>query len=502
MLFNRLHRQWRSLRPLLLAVGAGLCLVVGTSLLGFVAPAVGQSAEVILKVYASTVGTSSHYIGACEGNVAFDRADFDDLGLNTYRIYGGMSRWETEDDDGIYGYPSIDQIKADPEVVNWAWWDRVMTQPTGGSDYAFSGDPATLWQGSASTLFATLKEGHIRPVLTIRNSDPGWGPDWALQLNPPRTDADWNEWWQHVFATVYWLNVRHDYQVDDFEIHNEPDNRQQGWGGNQADYFELVRVANDAIAHVYQTYLPDRAFHIHAPKTVGHSWWPAATLSAVPTYFNHVNVHNYDWDISSYVRQVRSWMQDTIHQSSPLWLGEWGTYTSGYDDFDFSLNLIKNLMRMSQPGDTYVYGSHIFSLYDWGWGDFAGLIDGMGHRRLSYYALRHGTHALQGGRPVLLTGISTSIQDDAVMAIATQDSTEDLDVLIVNDQAQPQGITLDVSALMVTGTGTLWEFSETVWDEAIAPLAMRQGILHLILPPHSSQRAHLVATRPTDPEAH
>ncbi|NJM63444.1 MAG: hypothetical protein HC849_30005, partial [Oscillatoriales cyanobacterium RU_3_3] len=34
---------------------------------------------------------------------------------------------------------------------------------------------------------------------------------WALQTESPRTEADWNEWWEHVFATVYWLNVRNDY---------------------------------------------------------------------------------------------------------------------------------------------------------------------------------------------------------------------------------------------------------------------------------------------------
>ncbi|MEG4108511.1 hypothetical protein [Microcoleus sp. S13_C5] len=67
--------------------------------------------------------------------------------------------------------------------------------------------------------------------MSIRNVDNGWNQSWALQLNPPRAKEDWNEWWEQVFATVYWLNVRNDYPVDDWEIHNEPDNRDQGWGG-------------------------------------------------------------------------------------------------------------------------------------------------------------------------------------------------------------------------------------------------------------------------------
>ncbi|MBD2036599.1 hypothetical protein H6F76_16430 [Leptolyngbya sp. FACHB-321] len=417
-------------------------------------------------------GVSTRYIGACEGNLNFDRADIADLGINTYRLYGGMSRWEREDDDGAYGLPTIAQIKANPDVIPWEQWDAVMTNPVGGSDYAFSGTPAELWQGSARTIFETLKQNHIRPVLTIRNSDPGWGPNWALQLNPPRTKDDWNEWWEHVFATAYWLNVRNDYHVDDFEIHNEPDNRQQGWGGNQADYFELVRVAADAITYVYRTYLPERQFHIHAPKTIGGSQWPADTLKTVPAYFDTINVHNYDRDISLYVRRVRTWMRGTVHARSPLWLGEWGTYTGGYNSLNFSLNLIKNMIRASQPGDTYVYGSHIFSLYGWGRNsDFEGLIDADGRRRLSYYAFRMATRALQGGRTVLL---STPTSSDT-LTITTRDETGNVYVLLVNDQNSPHQITIDVSQLNLSPEYTLWEFSKSAHDVVVAHPQLNEG---------------------------
>jgi hypothetical protein len=63
-------------------------------------------------------GVSTCYIGATEGNVRFNVADMQDAGINTYRIYGGMSRWERQDDDGVYGSPTIDQIKANPNLVN------------------------------------------------------------------------------------------------------------------------------------------------------------------------------------------------------------------------------------------------------------------------------------------------------------------------------------------------------------------------------------------------
>jgi len=437
-----------------------------------------------LQVYPTILGTSTHYIGACEGSVDFNPNDFEDLGINTYRIYGGMARWEAEDDDQHYGFPTISQIKANPEVINWAWWDQAMTQPPSGSDYWSSGLPGEIWQGNARTIFETLKRQHIRPILTIRNTDPNWEPDWALQLNPPRTEEDWNEWWEHVFATVYWLNVRNDYQVNDFEIHNEPNNREQGWGGNQEDYYHLLEVSQDAIAHVYRTYLPDRQFHIHAPKTTGGSSWPAATLEAVSGYFDSVNVHNYDLDISDYVRQVRAWMQDTIYERSPLWLGEWGTYTDGYDELSFSLNLIKNLIRASRPGDTYVYGSHLFSLYDWGReGGFKGLIEFDGDRRLSYYAFRMGIRALQGGRPVLLS--TTSTPD--LMAIATQNTQQQIYVLLVNDSSASQTITVDVSALMRQGDATVWEFSDQVHDEVVGQERVGNGMMRLDMPAHAGR---------------
>src|ERR671931_286721 len=46
-------------------------------------------------------GMSTCYIGATEGNVRFGIADLQEAGITTYRIYGGMPRWEWQDDDGV-----------------------------------------------------------------------------------------------------------------------------------------------------------------------------------------------------------------------------------------------------------------------------------------------------------------------------------------------------------------------------------------------------------------
>ena len=64
-------------------------------------------------------GKSTCFIGATEGSSRFSLTDLEDLGVNAYHMYGGMSRWETQDDSSVYGYPTIAQIKANPAVINW-----------------------------------------------------------------------------------------------------------------------------------------------------------------------------------------------------------------------------------------------------------------------------------------------------------------------------------------------------------------------------------------------
>jgi hypothetical protein len=428
-------------------------------------------------------GVSTRYIGAAEGNVNFDLNDLQDLGVNTYRIYGGMSRWEAQDDDKVYGWPSISQIKANPNLINWDWWDNVMTNPPNGSDYWWSGPPGTVWQGNARTIFSTLKQANIRPVVTIRNVDNSNNPAWAQQLNPPRTEADWNEWWEHVFATVYWFNVRNDYRVDEWEIHNEPDNLEQGWRGTQADYFQLVKVAKDAIDYVYKTYLPGRTYHVHAPVTVGDSRWPFDALQQIPTYFDSINIHDYTSDISKYTQRVHGWMNSNGHSNSPIWLGEWGTYTTGYADVPFAISLIKNMIRASQPGSNYIYGSHIFSLYDWGTEKgFQGLVGADGKRLVSYYAVRMGIRALQGGRSTFLT--STSHAD--LTAMTTKDSSNNVYLIVANSGQQSYTVDANFSQLITSGTGTLWEFSSQMMDKIVSKPVLNKGQVILNIPANAA----------------
>src|SRR5262245_35827781 len=312
------RRSRRSVLPVLsLVVLTVTALVAGRA----------EAATATVTVSGTQWGVSTCYFGATEGNVRFDVNDLTGAGINTYRIYGGMARWEWQDDDGVYGSPSIADIRANPNAVNWAWWDSAMTTPPNGSDYWWSGTN-NLWQGNARTIFADLKANGIRPVLTIRNRDNNGNPAWSA--NPPATQADWNEWWEHVFATVYWLNVRNDYRVDDFEVHNEPNSARQGWGGTIGDYYTFLQYTYDAIRHVYQTYLPGRTFHVYAAVTGGGSTWPPDVMVNAGGSFDTVDVHNYNADLTGYTAQVRGWMAQHHKADAELWLSEWATYRGGY----------------------------------------------------------------------------------------------------------------------------------------------------------------------------
>ncbi len=157
-------------RPARLVLVATLAAVVALA-----APSPAHGATQTITVSGSQWGVSTCHIGATEGNVRFAVADLQDAGVNTYRVYGGMQRWEAQDDDGAFGSPSVAQIEQDPNVINWAWWDNVMTNPPNGSDYWWSGND-NLWQGNARTMFQSLKDAGIRVVLTLRNVDNNDNP--------------------------------------------------------------------------------------------------------------------------------------------------------------------------------------------------------------------------------------------------------------------------------------------------------------------------------------
>lgn len=438
-----------------------------------------------ISVSGTQWGVSSCYIGATEGNVRFNIQDLIDAGINTYRVYGGMSRWEAQDDDGVYGSPTIAQIKADPNVINWSWWDTIMTSPPNGTDYWWSGNPGSVWAGNATTIFSQLQSAGIRVVLTLRNVDNNGNPAWASQLNPPVDQNGWNEWWEHVFATVYWLDVRNHYNVTDFEVHNEPDNSGQGWGGTEAQYFQLVQQTKDAINYVFTTYLPGETYHIYAPVTTGGSSWPNDALQQVGSDFDSVDVHDYNSDVRSYVEQVHGWMNADGYGSDPLWLSEWATYRGGYTSASKGVGLVlKNLIYMSYPGNDHVYGSHLFTFYDWsgfsgGFQNFEGLVGADGTRTSSFYALQMATRALIGCRPTYQSTTSNS----NLIAITTKDTAGHYYLLVINTSANTSyTVNADLSKLITTGTGTEWQYDSSHNDTVVGSPSLNAGHVTFTIP--------------------
>ncbi len=421
-------------------------------------------------------GTSTTYLGANEGSSNFNIADLTDLGINTYRMYGGMSRWEWQDDSSVYGSPSIDQIKANPGVINWAWWDNVMTNPPGGSDYCWNGVACTgVPPVNARTIFQSLNNNKIKPIVVLRNRDNNGNPTWSP--NPPKTQADWNEWWEHVFATVYWLNVRNTYIVDDFEVHNEPDKSSQGWGGTETDYEEFVRQTSDAIKYVYSTYLPGRTPHIYAPVTASCCSWADSVMRDVgPTYFDSLDFHDYQSNSLGEVETLRSYMNTDGFGGAPVWISEHGSWhQNSYDSVTNGNSMIlANWIRGSSPGQDHVDGFALFSLYDWGSGYTSGAIHGnypTENKTPGYYAMRMAARALVGGRPTYQVTSSNS----NLVTVATKDAAGAVYLIVCNTGSPAVTVTADLSALITTGTGTQWEYSSSYLDTVVANPVLSNG---------------------------
>ncbi len=436
-------------------------------------------AEATIKVSPDRWGVSTRYIGGTEGNARFDIDELTDCGINTLRIYGDMSRFEPTDDGGEYGSPTIAEINADPDVIPWGRWDEAMDSPYSPHIEVAEGGPALTWR----RVFVELKGAGICPVISLRNRDTALKPEWNAAV--PETEADWNEWWEYVFAMAYWLNVRNDYRVDEFEVLNEPDNApQQGWLGTIEQYGDMVRQANDALGHLYGTYLPGRTYHLHAPATSGPAWAPQV-LADVGDEFDSLNLHNYAWwDKGKCVRDMHAELRKSGHPDYPIWLSEWGTYDVSYDVPYMALAVVENLIRFSYPGDDHVYGSHVFSFYDWvyeghgGWG----IVKGDGTRHATYYALRLANRALKDAKPTF----QATTEGENLMAIATKEADGKINLLVLNwSETVTYDISADLSGLLSDGTGEIRQFSADVLDAPVGQAAVAGGTSEFEVPPYS-----------------
>jgi hypothetical protein len=439
-----------------------------------------------LTVSGTQSGVTSQYLGANEGSSQFSINDLLDLGINSYRLYGGMSRWEPTNAESTYGSPSIAQIEANPAVINWAFYDNIFTNPPGGSDYSWSASTG-IPPVSAATIIGDLNANNITPIIVLRNKDNNGNPAWSP--NPPVTTNDWNVWWEHVFATVYWFNVRNNYVVDNWEVHNEPNNSGQGWAGTEAQYMTFVQYTADAIHWVYSNYLPGRTPHIYAPVTSNCCAWALSAMQTEgPSVFDSLDFHDYQSNPSE-ITTLRADMNANGYTGAPAWITEMGSYKQNtYNGQSTDNNIIVNWwIQASEPGNNYVNGVELFSLYDWGSSYTSGVIHGSYPSAETYtpgyYAMRIAARALVGGRPTY--PVTSSIKN--VLSVVTKDTSGHYYLIACNSGSPAATVTANLSALITTGTGTQWEFSSTNNDAIVGSPTLSNGTVTFTIPANATE---------------
>lgn len=467
------------------------CLAA-TLLLALTWAGVSEGKSYYLTVSGTSDGFTERSIGATEGCADFKIGDLVDVGLRNYRIWAGMSRLEPEDDDGLYGQPTIDAIKVDPNVINWKQWDHQFTRK---DSYHFSPGGSCTTQVSLLDILSALKANGIAAVVTLRNVDDNGQPLWAGALNPPRTDADWNEWWEHVFATVYWVNVRNELDVHDWQVHNEPDGFKQGWGGTFQEYLLFARRTREAIQFVYDRYLPGKTSRLYAPVATGVNTWVEESLIQNDDVVDVVDWHNYSSSHYAGAVQVNEWIaeHDSDDKHEDTYLSEWGSYRSAYG-FSNALSYAKILIEHSRDAAGYVTGSAIFPFYDWQ--TIKGIVHADGTKTPTYYALRMMTRGLQGAktRYPVSHSISNTVDIQPIAAMASDGKT--LYVEVINKTRSGHVITLDISAHVSSGSATLRHFADGVNDESIGTVNVSSGRITLELPALSIMQ---VITPPESP---
>jgi hypothetical protein len=245
----------------------------------------------------------------------------------------------------------------------------------------------------------------------------------------------------------------------------------------------MVKRTKDALDCVYRTHLPGRTCHVHAPVGGGGRWVPG-TLREVGPYFDSLNVHSYADNVEWFVRTMHRHLAESGYGDYPIWLSEWATYTESYDDIGLALRVVANMIRFSRPGNDYVYGSHIFSFYDWvlesgpGWG----LVTGDGTRHATYYAFRLANRALKDAKPTF----RATTDDEKLMAIATKEADGRINLLVLNwNETVTYDVSADLSGLLSDGRGEIRQFSADVLDDAVGQTAVTDGASEFDVPPYS-----------------
>ena len=424
-------------------------------------------AQESITVRALPIGISTKYMGVTGSYRDFDITVFKDLGINTNRIFSSVENFEPLDDNGDYGKPSINEVKANINIIPWDKWDNVINS-NGLKDY-----------------LDAMKSINVKVIINLRTNSTGW------MANIPKTPEDENEWWEHCAALAYWLNVRNDYQMDDYQFFNEPD---QGAGqefGNASveDYVRLARLANDALGFVYSHYLPGRKYETYGPVTSWANSWITDMLTKAGDVFSNVDFHQYSSknQFTDAIGAAHGMMNATGYAGLPVWMTEWGSY-----DFDlpnvrqnnsvpFAIKMINNVINMCAPGDGHISG---WEYYNYAYGSYGDeIMDENNEPRSVYYALRLAIRGLKGGKPIY----SCNVSNNKLKAIASKDDDGTINVLVTDTSSiQSHTVNINLSALsVVAGSATtLSRYDASNKDvSSVGPTVGSNGVVQITIPP-------------------
>lgn len=406
----------------------------------------------------SVIGKSPKYIGANEGGI-FDVKDLVDCGINCYRIWTSMAELEWVDDDGVYGWPTIAEIKTNPDIIDWTYWDSVFSCPR----WSYSASPISF-----GTIIDKCVTHNIEPILVLRNRDQNGWPPWTP--NPPTSAADWNEWWEYCFAIAYWCNIRNHFGITHFQVLNEPDIISKGWGGDTIDYVLMAQYATDACG--FANTIAGLPVHIHAPVTANYrSPYIPYSLRHADSLIDVLDYHTYAENITPSIQTVAQIIKDLNFDNilEPIWVSEWGTYNSIYDSLPRALLTAQQLLDFARGR---VSGLTIFMFYDWG--SMKGLIDNFGNLTETYYVYRLMCRGLIGEKEMLY------FQPDSLynFIIIRDDSSFCFIVVNLND-------TLNVDlkeAGINSGSVVIYQYSASIKDSITDSLTFSNGRLSIFAP--------------------
>lgn len=412
------------------------------------------------------------YIGAVEANGRFVASELADLGINAYRLYVGMERLESADDNGVYGSPDIPTIKANPNMIPWTTWDTAFRTP---NTYAWAGGGPAI---SFEDLIIALRQNGIEPIICVRLQDNYGHPTWISKV--PATQADYNEWWEYVYAVAYWLNVRNNYGITHWEILNEPNG--SDYGGGLDNYAVVLDNAYDALHTVNDARgLPT---YVMAPSPSDHDpGWVGSMLLRRDAEIDIADYHEHATAQDAYNRNI--W-PNVLNNNldgiiEPLWNGEWGNSLKGFNTLSLALDVAQGIYEQSISD---VYGSTLFSMYPYvasgGGRGWPGLIHPDGVKEEGYWAMRLIIRGLQNGK--MLYQVQTS--DTTSMYLAAKDATN-LNLIVINRSGTTNTLTANVSAHLSTGTATVYEYSSARKDVVAVTPAISGGSVTFTSPSNS-----------------